>query len=76
MARALGSIVNVYVGTDKDGNPVGNALWEYSVVDGNAKKTGHLDDASPDYTKTYHNTGAVGEFWRDGVDAIKTAEGI
>ncbi len=76
MARALGSKVDCFISTDKDGNPVSPVLWTYTVEDGAAKKKGTWSDESPDFTKTFHNTGAVGEFWRDAVDTIKTNEGI
>lgn len=76
MARALQN-VSVYIPTDKDGVPLaGEILWTYDVVDGAAKKSAASIDVSPDFSKTMHNTGAVGEFWRDGVDVIKTAENI
>ncbi len=76
MARALGSLVTCYVPTDKDGNPAGSVIWEYTVEDGALKKKASWVDAAPDYTKTFHNTGAVGEFWRDAIDTIKTNESI
>ena len=75
MARALQNI-SCYIKIDKDGNPQGSVIWDYAVADGTAKKKSSLTDDAPDFGKTFHNTGAVGEFWRDGVDAIKTAENI
>lgn len=75
MARTL-SNVQCYIETDKDGNPQGAVLWSYNVADGDPRKAGYLKNTSPDFGKTMHNTGIVGEFWRDGIDAIKTAEGI
>lgn len=76
MARAL-SNVGCYIETDKDGNPQGTPLWTYDVADGAAKVGGKsYTDSAPDYTKTYHSTGVVGEFWRDGIDAIKARENI
>lgn len=76
MARALGSNVTCYIPTDKDGNPQGAVIWEYIVEDGAASKSGSWIDESPDFGKTFHNTGAVGEFWRDAVDTIKSNESI
>lgn len=31
---------------------------------------------TPDFNKTAHNAGTVGELWKDEVDAAETAEGI
>lgn len=75
MARALEN-VKAFIRTDKDGAPGGTVLWSYEVVDGGARKRGDYADEAPTFTKTLHNAGSVGEFWRDGIDAIKTAEGI
>ena len=76
MARAVANVA-AYVETDKDGVAQNAVLWTYDITDGAAlKKSASLRDESPDFTKIYHNTGVVGEFWRDGVDAIKTAEGV
>ena len=51
-------------------------LVKYDVVDGNAMKSDHFVVSAPDWTKIFHNTGAVGEFVRDVIDEIKTAESI
>lgn len=75
MARAL-SEIKAYIQTDGDGAPQGRVLFTYKVTDGAASKTGEYADETPDFNKTVHNSGAVGEFWRDAIDAIKTAEGI
>ena len=75
MAKIVNS-ATCYVATDKDGVAIGAVLWDYEIVDGAARKSGHTRDDAPDFAKTFHNTGAVGEFWRDGIDAIKTKEGI
>jgi hypothetical protein len=74
MAKIL-TDVTCYVQTDAAGVPQGDVVWKYTVVDGDIRKDTTLTDSSPTFSKTYHNTGAVGEFWRDGIDAIKTAEG-
>ncbi len=32
--------------------------------------------AVPDFNKTFHNTGAVGELWKDLIDQTESDEGI
>ncbi len=76
MARELGPDVSCFIQTDKDGNPNGSVIWKYSVRDGDAKKRASWIDTKPDYAKTYHSKGTVGEFWRDAMDTIKANEGI
>ena len=80
MARALDKVEFYIKGdpsADLDGSGNAACLVTYDVVDGAARKSGNAYDVpSPDWTKTFHNTGAAGEFVRDVVDAIKTAEGI
>lgn len=75
MARTLQN-VKLYIATDKDGVPQ-NALMSYKVADGVAvsKQKSHTP-STPDWGKTLHNTGVVGEFLRDELDVIKTNEGI
>jgi hypothetical protein len=80
MALALENVVFFIEGDpsqDLDGS--GNALCNvsYDLVDGAARHDGKNHQvASPDWTKIFHNTGAVGEFVRDEIDTIKAAEGI
>jgi len=80
MARALDKVEFYISGdpsTDLDGSGNARCLVIYDVVDGSARKDGNSHEVdSPDWSKTFHNTGAVGEFVRDTLDAIKTAEGI
>ena len=76
MARTLGPDVRCFIQTDKDGNPNGSVIWQYSVRDGDAKKRASWTDKDPKFAKTYHSKGVVGEFWRDAIDTIKANEKI
>jgi hypothetical protein len=74
MAKAL-TEVSVLFDVDDAGAPQ-CALVIYKVEDGAASREGQHHVDTPDFTKVFHNTGAVGEFYRDAVDEIKTKEGI
>ena len=74
MAKVL-TEVKIEIEVDDQGAPQ-SAVADYRIEDGNAYKVARLEVASPDFTKVFHNTGAVGEFYKDVVDSIKTAEGI
>lgn len=77
MAKAISASapLRLVVTTDVDGVPQ-SAYVDYRVEDGAAFKVARLQLESPDFSKILHNTGAAGEFWKDMVEAIKTAEGI
>ncbi len=75
MARALGTNIRLEVVLDDAGAPLA-ARALYSVVDGAATKSAWYEVPTPDYTKVCHDSGAVGEFWKDLVDAIKAQESI
>ncbi len=48
----------------------------YEIADGAEKKSSIHAIADADMAKIVHNTGAVGELWRDAIDAIKSREGV
>ncbi len=76
MARALENIELQIYADPADGFPQ-VAVFTYDVVNGNARKSGGYEVPQPvDWTKKIHNTGAVGEMWRDAVDAIKSNEEV
>lgn len=77
MARALRNI-RLCIAVDGDGNPQ-SAQAQYEVYDDAApemSKGGTLAIDSPDFTKTFHDTGVAGEFWEDMIADIEAAEGI
>jgi len=67
--------IRLHVTTDAAGVPQ-SAHVDYRVEDGAAFKVGRLQLVTPDFAKIMHNAGTAGEFWKDMVDEIKTAEGI
>jgi len=78
MAKALSALphtMRLNISTDTDGVPQ-SAYVDYRVEDGAAFKVGRLQLVSPDFAKIMHDAGTAGEFWKDMVDEIKTAEGI
>jgi len=75
MAKIINE-VSVSIVTDKNGNVSGSAVWRYSITDGDASKNDQIIDDSSVFTKMFHKDGMAGEFWRDGIDMIKTKEGI
>jgi hypothetical protein len=80
MARIL-SDVQAFIDTDANGDPVGNeeGVIEvmYTVTDNVTGATKSAQANRPlDGAKIVHDTGAVGEWWRDTIDVIKGVEGI
>lgn len=76
MAKELGSFELVIRGTDTAPTQM---FRRYIVADsGDPELCKHIDESvgTPDFNKVSHNTGAVGELWRDEVDIAKTNEGI
>ena len=72
MARQIKN-AKLLITCDAAGAPQ-SAVVEYEVWDGNASKKAAYEVENPNWGKVLHNTGAVGEFWRDEFDAVKRLE--
>ncbi len=75
MAKVIGKFEIVIVG---DTSGPTKTYRRYTVKDSvntelQAKRS---TESNENFNKTLHNTGAVGEFWKDEVAAAETAEGI
>ena len=77
MAKELGTFEIVIRGTES--GPT-TSFVVYQTKDSTnpelCDRPAPLEDAIPDFNKTLHNTGAVGEVWKDVVEVVKTIEGI
>ena len=76
MAKVLDNIEIVITGSETAPT---TCVRRYVVKDSvnaelKTKKTNEV--ARPDFDKTFHDAGTVGEFWKDLVDQIKTDERI
>lgn len=78
MAKQLGKFEIVIRGTEAEGPQ--EAFVRYFVEDSaDTSMRSPLRDtqiSSPDFTKKIHDAGTAGEFWKDEVEAAKTAEEI
>lgn len=69
------SYITINIDCDELGIPQ-SARVDYAIKDGALRKDGGYKIDIPDFSKILHNTGAVGEFYRDEVDVVKAREGL
>lgn len=76
MAKQLGSFELVIRGDETGPTTMFRRYHVEESTDTEMRKHNDVPVETPDFDKTCHNTGAVGELWKDMVDAAKTDEGI
>lgn len=76
MAKQLGTFELVIRGDATAPTEIFRRYRVEESTDTSLRKNNDVAVDSPDFNKTCHNAGSVGELWRDMVDAAKTDEGI
>lgn len=76
MAKQLGTFELVIRGDETAPTEIFRRYRVEDSVDSELRKHKDVPVDTPDFNKVCHNTSAIGELWKDQVDAAKTDEGI